>query len=750
MNIRPYAHGSEEDWIERINSILPSTVRVLNRYTLTSDMQPKEIHAEVSCTQYRYEYMLPLRLIMPTTLLIPEDQDEGGSGSVTTWLEQAAVTRRKVYHRNESKHQSNNGIHSMDQEFPFETAEGQQRVAFFRNLKRISKGIAGRKSFHNFASGGASPEDTVSFRKIDRIYHKELVSINNEPWVVFSISGDGFLRGQVRRVLGAMIAMARGLLPENYLELCINKSFIAEVPALPGWGLYLAECKYAYYEAKFENFKLDPRRSLNTDCSRLDAWKTTIHAHIAGISQQVGDSWLKEYEENCQKMVQNLTQMQALMSRPRCLLEEKYQARFGYTVPVKEAIPLPTTTTTSSTTLSDGAEVFTEIHSNVKEEEQPVASSTVCAQKDATAPAVYAKVLRLLQEADASGLWPANSTGRQKVIVNAPAAALAKPDSELDLQTNTAVVAAVVGDDEAAEVATLKRAMLAAQAADDNVNTENEQPQTEQNREKAPRKQRVNKASNKAARNKKAKTETTTTTTETPEAAADDQNDSLRSSPAEQKPRKTSTKKQNNNEEENNERPPLQPAHRKATEAAVELVSDAGVGGSFSVGCLPKHLAQPRGNTLFPGTVTISDILLEISFLLFFCCCLYHVYTLLTELMKACFELERAICPHRPPSSTIAINRHAQFSPHRDSGAGSGQSKSLIVALGDFIGGEIAVESTAHDIRYQPLEFDGWMERHYTLPFVGERYSLVWFTPLGITADDLWWWKDEESAVVGV
>lgn len=32
-----------------------------------------------------------------------------------------------------------------------------------------------------------------------------------------------------------------------------------------------------------------------------------------------------------------------------------------------------------------------------------------------------------------------------------------------------------------------------------------------------------------------------------------------------------------------------------------EEVSAAKVGGSFSVGCLPKHLAQPKGNALFPG-----------------------------------------------------------------------------------------------------------------------------------------------------
>ena len=41
------------------------------------------------------------------------------------------------------------------------------------------------------------------------------------------------------------------------------------------------------------------------------------------------------------------------------------------------------------------------------------------------------------------------------------------------------------------------------------------------------------------------------------------------------------------------------------------------------------------------------------------------------------------------------------------------------------------VEGEEKDIRYQPHEFDGWTQRHWTLPFTGERYSLVWFTPLG-------------------
>jgi len=126
---------------------------------------------------------------------------------------------------------------------------------------------------------------------------------------------------------------------------------------------------------------------------------------------------------------------------------------------------------------------------------------------------------------------------------------------------------------------------------------------------------------------------------------------------------------------------------------------EGGASGSFSVGAMPGE--QPKANLLFP------------------------------ELVKAAFELEVALCPDRPPSSTIAINRNAAFRPHTDSGAGAGQSTSLIVGLGHYNGGELVVEGEKKDIRYSPIEFDGWKQRHWTLPFGGERYSLVWFTPKG-------------------
>lgn len=109
---------------------------------------------------------------------------------------------------------------------------------------------------------------------------------------------------------------------------------------------------------------------------------------------------------------------------------------------------------------------------------------------------------------------------------------------------------------------------------------------------------------------------------------------------------------------------------------------EGGASGSFSVGAMPgEQCSQPKGNLLFP------------------------------DLVKAAFELEVALCPDREPSSTIAINRNAQFRPHTDVGAGAGQSTSLIVGMGTYVGGDLVVEGAKKDIRYKAIEFDGWKER---------------------------------------
>jgi tRNA U38,U39,U40 pseudouridine synthase TruA len=159
--------------------------------------------------------------------------------------------------------------------------------------------------------------------------------------------------------------------------------------------------------------------------------------------------------------------------------------------------------------------------------------------------------------------------------------------------------------------------------------------------------------------------------------------------------------------------------------------SKGGNNGSFTVvnpahHQVGNHPTLPLANKLFPDLV---EAVFELEGALS-----------RTELLPCADVDGRAINPassnehnqrqRRPLSSHCAVNCNAQFTPHVDSGRSVGQTISMIVGLGDYTEGHLGVESHDHDIRYKPLEFDGWKLRHYTKAYQGERFSLVWFTPL--------------------
>jgi len=73
----------------------------------------------------------------------------------------------------------------------------------------------------------------------------------------------------------------------------------------------------------------------------------------------------------------------------------------------------------------------------------------------------------------------------------------------------------------------------------------------------------------------------------------------------------------------------------------------------------------------------------------------------------------------------IQVNQDYHSKPHRDAG---NNGNSIIVGFGDYTGGELNCWGVPHDIRHKPLIFDGSKELHWTLPWVGTRYSLVFHT----------------------
>lgn len=425
--------------VAKLNTYLPNSVRIFKCYILTGSAAT-EFHAESECTQRRYEYIIPLKFVMPTTIVQAPD---------------VPVVRKNKHRVDNLPKVSKHGL--MDQSFPLDTTDGQVRVAFFRKLKTIFKHVCGKKRFHNFVTGGAAPSESTVSRRLDRLYHKELLSIRGEPWVVFSVSGDSILRGQIRKLLGLTTAIALGFLPEEYLDDVFSSSRVMEIPALPGWGLYLAECRYACYEAKYTDFRLDPRRMSGQDTTALDDWKEIVHYHIADIAKERGERSYQDFKQSCEKIMARYTVLQQYTSRTIQSLSESFFDKFGCDALVYDTsdevdwreeskhnkridtdkdqkkeknnedvvvlepgtevtmtVVSPTDSTNSNTCTSRKGADDPQFMLNVSRLQFQF--NKIPIERDDT-PEVYREVLQLLRLADGSKFWPASSTGRQQVIL---------------------------------------------------------------------------------------------------------------------------------------------------------------------------------------------------------------------------------------------------------------------------------------------------------------------------------------------
>jgi tRNA U38,U39,U40 pseudouridine synthase TruA len=576
-----------------LNAHLPPSVRALHMQELPKAVGTK-LHAEYSCSQRLFEYLIPRRLLLPPLPRGTKTDEHENGESTAAALVGSGVAGAGSEHLGAADGLTAEGNQQLSPSCV--TLHGPAELRQYRYLKSLLKAFvsegrregvgSARRNVHNLVAGGGLPDESVTSRKIDRVSVREVL---REPpqcgvqggescpcdcacpavcdcgrareWLVISISADALLAGQARKMVGLVVAIMQGWLPHSYLEAVLSDD-VVDAPPAPGASLYLCECRFAKLEAGSadNHFRLDPRRASEAGAVAADTDGAGPPGQTVEVKRAVAryhaanpaDDWLETFRRQCGLLQTKREVMLATLSR-HC------EASAAAALPLERLCAGPMSV--ASTPVS-------------------VFAATVAEGVRAQ----YAEVLRLLREADASGRWPANSVGRQKVIIGA---------EEVHSAAQAAVEAKI-------------------QVVDAEVQAEAVQP-----------------------------------------------------------------------------------------------------GGSFTVGVLPPPLAVPNGNRLFP------------------------------ELLKACFLLERRLCPNRPPSSTIAINRHAQFRAHRDNGAGNGQTVSLIVGLGDYTGGECAVEGVAHDIRYRPMEFDGWNSRHWTLPFRGERYSLVWFTPMGVRVpEDLWWLPD--------
>ena len=77
-----------------------------------------------------------------------------------------------------------------------------------------------------------------------------------------------------------------------------------------------------------------------------------------------------------------------------------------------------------------------------------------------------------------------------------------------------------------------------------------------------------------------------------------------------------------------------------------------------------------------------------------------------------------------PGFTQCQINKNLQCPKHKDR---SNTRKSVLISLGDYLGGKIVIEDAEYDALNRPTIFDGKMLEHYNTPHVGTKYSLIFF-----------------------
>ena len=232
----------------------------------------KLLHAEYGCTQRIYHYLMPLSWL-PNGEEIQDwwkspEKEIDSTGSETSLPQQTHKKTAKTpaslrlfkdaLRSAECIKRSPSTDSNCDDEKKIGTHEQHSSGDSMNNRVAAGRfgalGLRERRAWHNFADptlrGDASPNNEPVWRVLDRARIVEFVEdpINGDVIAVLELRGDGFVKQQIRRIVGAAVAMTHGWLPHNYFDLATNPQTYVETPLAPSGRLYFAKARYHFEE----------------------------------------------------------------------------------------------------------------------------------------------------------------------------------------------------------------------------------------------------------------------------------------------------------------------------------------------------------------------------------------------------------------------------------------------------------------------------------------------------------------------
>lgn len=305
---------------------------------LACRLMDKEIvpfHAERSCTQRIYHYVLPLSWLPDADIL-------------TEWWHQPDNGKKQ-----QQQDQRNNLYSNYPQKAskpPTDTLKllkealrcaESAHVAVTRNMDystiagansdstKVARGRYGalgnkeRRPWHSFASpslkgGAASPNHETVWRVVDRARIIGFVEEENKDLstkksdgsninAIIEIKGDDFLPQQVRRIVGSAVAMTYGWLPKDFFSLATSSSTVVETPLAPAGRMYLSGARFHFNELEADGLQLfesHNSRRIVEEWTGDKAWTTNLHMQQRILQRKtnhaelsVESSWLAELRD---------------------------------------------------------------------------------------------------------------------------------------------------------------------------------------------------------------------------------------------------------------------------------------------------------------------------------------------------------------------------------------------------------------------------------------------------------------------
>lgn len=191
---------NSEDIEKKINDNLPQDIRVLGMYSVSGGF-----HAKNACDRRRYSYIFPC-----WTLCLDKQEHDN-------------LVQDPNYESNM-----------------------KQKVDDFNELL---KHFTGTHYFHNFTVGQTSSDGTCQ-RYILEFYCSLPFQIGEEMFLNVTVVGQSFLLHQIRKMIGLTIAIWKGWIPKEGMNVALSKHHRLETPMAPSLGLFLDECLFERYNER--------------------------------------------------------------------------------------------------------------------------------------------------------------------------------------------------------------------------------------------------------------------------------------------------------------------------------------------------------------------------------------------------------------------------------------------------------------------------------------------------------------------